>query len=734
MSKEEIKPTDKKKKRGGILSRNIGAKLSLIIGITVISSLLIVTFMTSNFMGDDVKITAEDNNRTLNSRSAASADVKLTNIRSNVFQLLDLINAAGSGSNAAIARQAQSFFFERNSDVAFIAVQSLENIKSGDIAKTSSTDLRFFNNHFFSINELENTVVDDFLSANTEDLERSCLGETIALNASPYFNIPVISLLFPYTDNGTQQTCVIIFSVESLSEAIGSGSGSTTSNTSFVINNYNDILLHPDGELVLAGAGFSNHPLVQQLRQNNDNNTSSFQTLFEMEEDGKKERYYGAYERLSIGDIVVLTTVPEKVVLEMVERTKTTNIRMTLLIFFISIPFMLFFAHLAISKPLKILTAAAEDISRGNFNTEIIDSLNKKRKDEIGVLNQGTADERDFLNTFAKFTNQGVAKAIATKSIDFEPHLKDCTIFFSDIRGFTKISDGFKDRFGNESAAEIIGFLNDYMGRMVNCVSLSHGNIDKFEGDAIMGVWGLLREDNLDYEKLPDTDLNKAKLQAEHEAHVKGDAVDCIRGIISMRYALMEYNKAAEEFTKLHAGEPKAKYKPHIQIGCGINTGRVTAGVMGGGEKMEYTAIGDAVNFASRTESTNKPCGTDILITEDTYNLLKMDFIRCQENHFTIPAENMESEILVERIPVGIEVKGKGEQHFYGVVNMPNFDIEKFFRGNNPDFKADPDCLKAVGPTGPKTLNEVRTLLGIPIPDFAKVNLNEEENKTVIKQ
>ena len=155
---------------------------------------------------------------------------------------------------------------------------------------------------------------------------------------------------------------------------------------------------------------------------------------------------------------------------------------------------------------------------------------------------------------------------------------------------------------------------------------------------------------------------------------------------------------------------------------------------MGGGEKMEYTAIGDAVNFASRTESTNKPCGTDILITEDTYNLLKKEFIRCDENHHTISPENMENEILVERIPVGIEVKGKGEQHFYGVVNMPNFDIEKFFRGSDPDFKADPDCLRAVGPTGPKTLNEVRTLLGIPIPDFAKVDLNEEENKTVIKQ
>ncbi|MBR7078969.1 MAG: adenylate/guanylate cyclase domain-containing protein [Treponema sp.] len=729
-----METTEKKKKKGVSLLRSIGLKLSVIIGVVVITSLLIVTFMTSHFIEGDVELTAQDNNMTINSRSASSADLKLTNIRSNVFQLLDLINAAGTGSNAALARQAQSFFFERNSDVAFIAVQSLENIRNGEVSRTSSTDLRFFNNHFFAINELENTVVDDFLNASTEDLERSCLGETIALNASPYFTIPVMSLLFPYTDNGTQQTCIIIFSIETLSDAIGSGSGSTSSNTSFVINNNNDLLMHPDGDLILAGAGFATHPLVQEMRQNNDNNTSSYQTRFSMEEDGKTEYYYGAYERLSIGDIVVMTTVPESVILEMVNSTRKSNLWVTLVIFFIAIPVMLFFAHFALAKPLAKLTAAAEDISRGNFNTEIIDTLNRKRKDEIGVLNKGTVDEREFLNTFAKFTNQGVAKAIATKSIDFEPHLKDCTIFFSDIRGFTKISYGFKDRFGNESAAEIIGFLNDYMGRMVNCVSLSHGNIDKFEGDAIMGVWGLLREDNLDYEKLPDTDLNKAKLQAEHEAHVKGDAVDCIRGIISMRYALMEYNKAAEEFTKLHAGEPKAKYKPHIQIGCGINTGRVTAGVMGGGEKMEYTAIGDAVNFASRTESTNKPCGTDILITEDTYNLLKMEYIRCQENHFTIPSENMESEILVERIPVGIEVKGKGEQHFYGVVNMPNFDIEKFFRGNDPDFKADPDCLKAVGPTGPKTLNEVRTLLGIPIPDFAKVNLNEEENKTVIKQ
>ena len=150
---------------------------------------------------------------------------------------------------------------------------------------------------------------------------------------------------------------------------------------------------------------------------------------------------------------------------------------------------------------------------------------------------------------------------------------------------------------------------------------------------------------------------------------------------------------------------------------------------MGSNEKMECTSIGDAVNLASRTESSNKPCGTDILITEDTYNILKTDFIRCEENNYTISKENEKNEIIVECIPVTFEVKGKGAQHFYAVVNMPHFDIENFFKASDSDFKVDEDCLKAVGKQGPATLAQVRQMLGIPVPDFEVVDLNEEENK-----
>ena len=682
--------------------------------------------MNSYFVSQDVQITAEENNHTINTRSASTVQNEFSSIRSNVLQLLDLINVTSGGKDSALARQAEAFFFERNTNIAEILLLTFADISSDSIVHTRLKNVRFFTS-----NEIDLDVTDNFLSENQKTLARASSGETIAVNVSPYFKSGMMGLVLPYTELGLDQCCLIIFSLESVAEVIGKGS----TNTTFMINDTDDLLCHPETERVLSGQSMKNHPLVQEMRSKNQNNEESRQITFDGEdENGVLSKYIGAYQKISIADISVLTTVPMDVILEGVKTTRRNNLYLMAVVLFVSIIFILTLSRLAISRHLRRLTGAAEEIQSGNFNTPIISMLNTKRRDEIGVLNRSTQDEQEFLNTFARFTNRGVAKAIARKEIDFEPHLKDVSIFFSDIRGFTAISDGFKNRFGEESPREIIGFLNDYMSRMVNCVTISGGTIDKFEGDAIMAVWGILRDEDLSFELLPDSDPSKKEKEEIHLSHVKSDAVNAIRGTIAMRYALMQYNKDAEAFTKAHEHEAKAKYKPHIRIGCGINTGRATCGIMGSEDKMEYTAIGDSVNFASRTESSNKPCGTDILITQDTYNLLKKDFIKCDENNFTLKQENEKNEIVVEMIPVEFEVKGKGAQHFYGVVNMPGFDIEAFFKTSNKDFVLDSDCARSVGPNGPKTLNEVRNLLGIPIPEFESVNLNEEENKIQVKK
>lgn len=706
----------------------LGVKLAIIIGTIVLVSLGCVTFLNSHFIGQDVKITAENNNLTINSRSAGTVEDRLSTVRSNVFQLLDLMNVVSGGRSSSLARQAEAFFFERNQDIAAVNILTGEDFKS---SARSAKESSIINNRFFISNEIDVSSLENFIEASTQQINRSCMGETIALNASPFFNIPVMALFFPWKENGLDQTCVITFSIENMLDILGTDSVNTT----FILNDSAELLCHPDTAKVLIGESYKNYPLVAAMLRNNESNSDSRQIPFSViDENKKKTDYFGAYQKLSIGDITVLTTVPVDSILEGVRTTRKNNIYLTGIVFFLSVIIILVFTRQGISRHLRKLTEAAEEIKNGNFDTPVFDELSTKRRDEIGVLNQSTKDEREFLDVFAKFTNKGVAKSIARKELDFDPHLKDITIFFSDIRGFTAISDGFKNRFENDSPREIIGFLNDYMSRMVNCITLSHGNVDKFEGDAIMAVWGILREDSLAFEKLPDSSPEKAERYRKHKNHIKEDALNAIRGTIAMRYALMKYNKDAAAFTKAHENEAKAKYKPHIRIGCGLNSGRATCGIMGSEDKMEYTAIGDAVNFASRTESSNKPCGTDILITEDTYNLLKDDFIKNESNNYSIKNENLENEIIVEMIPVEFEVKGKGAQHFYGVVNMPGFDIQKFFQQGEPEFVPDEDCLKAVGPDGPKNMAQVRELLGIPVPDFEKVNLNEEENKIQIKK
>ena len=705
----------------------IGVKLAIIIGIIVLASLSSVTFLNSYFVSQDVRITAEENNLTINTRSAQTVQNELSAVRANVLQLLDLINVSSGGKNSALAKQAEAFFFERNQDIAEILLLSARPGRQDFLTNNQLKNIRFFNS-----NEIDFAATDNFLAQSGRYITRTISGETIALNASPFFKSGMLALLLPYHESGLEQALIILFSTEGLSDILGTGS----TNQTFIINDSDDLLCHAELDRILSGQSMTNHPLVEKMRNENQNNEESRQVIFEQtDENGKKKtKQIGAFQKIALADICVITTVPLDTILEGVRATRRNNLYLMGIVLFISIIFILTFSRFAISRPLRFLTASAEEINQGNFNTPIISKLNTKRRDEIGVLNKSTQDEQEFLNTFARFTNRGVAKAIARKEIDFEPHLKDVSIFFSDIRGFTAISDGFKNRFGEESPREIIGFLNDYMSRMVNCVTISGGTIDKFEGDAIMAVWGILRDEDLSFELLPDSDPDKKQKEETHLSHVKQDAISAITGTIAMRYALMQYNKDAEAFTKAHEGEPKAKYKPHIRIGCGINTGRATCGIMGSEDKMEYTAIGDSVNFASRTESSNKPCGTDILITQDTYNLLKMDYIKCEENNFTIKPEFAASEIVVEMIPVEFEVKGKGAQHFYGVVNMPSFNIEEFFKKGDENFVLDEDCARCVGKTGPKTLNEVRNLLGIPIPEFGSVNLNEEENKIQVKK
>lgn len=685
---------------------SIGMKLILIISTLVVLSLGLITFLVSYFVTADTRANAENSNFTLNVRTASDIENRIDSVISKVLLFADLFDDEDK-TDEELSFDAANFF-DRNDDIAAIGFLAEEKL--------------FTNTQFFVSNALSPDSAKSYIDSQSEAVALAKNGMVQIENASPYFLTPVISVFMPFVKDDRSDIIVVIFSTEKVQESVSTGK----INETVLVNSRGIVLIHPDINLMMNAADLSANEFVKNAIAND---ASGIQQIY-IDSDG--EEIYAACQKITDGNLRVITQVKSAVILAAINGITKRNMMLTVAILSIAVLVIWIFAK-SLSRPLENLTAVAEEINNGNFNTDLFDKLNVKRRDEIGVLNQSTKNERDILNTVTSLTNKGVTKAIVRKEIDFEPHLKDITIFFSDIRGFTAISDGFNKRFGEKSAAEIIGFLNDYMSRMVNCISITGGVVDKFEGDAVMAAWGVLRDDNLDWETLPDSDPEKAVLKQTHETHIKEDTLSAIRSTIAMRYALAKYNKDAAIFTEEHKNDALAKYKPHIRIGCGLNSGRATVGFMGSTEKMEFTSIGDAVNLASRTESSNKPCGTDILITEDTYNILKTDFIRCEENNFTLKKENEQNEVIVECIPVTFEVKGKGAQHFYGVVNMPHFDIEAFFRTSNPDFVADKDCLAVAGTYGPKTLSQVRQLLGIPVPDFEGVNLNEEENKVKIQ-
>jgi adenylate cyclase len=241
---------------------------------------------------------------------------------------------------------------------------------------------------------------------------------------------------------------------------------------------------------------------------------------------------------------------------------------------------------------------------------------------------------------------------------------KHATIFFSDIRAFTEKSENFTKEFGDGASEKIVRWLNDYFTRMVDCIEKTGGVVDKFIGDAVMAHWGT----------------------AYTSGSAAADAFNCVRAALMMRATLFKMNRDRK------ADDPG---NPPIRIGCGINTGIVTAGQIGSEQRMEYTVIGDPVNLASRTEALNKPLGTDILITENTWELVR-------------------TRVVVEEMPP-VRVKGKEKPvRLFAVVTLK----ESGEKSGELRVKR-----------GPETLAEVRALLGIRPPDLNAVDVNTEEKK-----
>lgn len=232
-------------------------------------------------------------------------------------------------------------------------------------------------------------------------------------------------------------------------------------------------------------------------------------------------------------------------------------------------------AH-ALLHPLRQLQDAMGRVERNDLTARapVVTS------DELGYLterfNQMTAGLRQgerVRNLFALYVSPEVALEAARTGAGLKGALVECTVLFSDLRGFTTLTERMEPE-------ALVATMNRYMGTMVSAITQEGGVVTRFGGDSLLVVFG--------------TPLNP---QPDH-------IIRALAAAQSMRQALAAFNRE-----QVQMGEPE------LDNGIGIATGLVVAGNVGGDERIEYTEMGRAANLAARLEEMTKDLGEPILVS-----------------------------------------------------------------------------------------------------------------------
>ncbi|MGH6629413.1 MAG: adenylate/guanylate cyclase domain-containing protein, partial [Burkholderiales bacterium] len=189
-------------------------------------------------------------------------------------------------------------------------------------------------------------------------------------------------------------------------------------------------------------------------------------------------------------------------------------------------------------------------------------------------------EKRKVRTAFGQYLSPEVIRRLLVNPRLVDPRKTEITVMFSDIRGFTTISEKL-------DAQELALFLNQYLSDMTRIVFDRQGTLDKYIGDAVMAFWGAPFEEE------------------GHAARACETALDMMKRVHELQT------------------QWKAEGKPPLEIGIGLNTGVASVGNMGSSLRYGYTALGDAVNLSSRLEGLNKEYLTHILVNETTYAAAK---------------------------------------------------------------------------------------------------------------
>src|SRR5262249_26046867 len=243
-------------------------------------------------------------------------------------------------------------------------------------------------------------------------------------------------------------------------------------------------------------------------------------------------------------------------------------------------------------------------------------------------------EKRRVRAAFGQYLSPEVIRRLLVNPRLVEPKKTDISVMFSDIRGFTTISEKL-------DAQDLAIFLNQYLSDMTKLVFEHQGTLDKYIGDAVMAFWGAPYEE-------------------------PGHATRACHAALKMMARVRAMQKVWE-----------TEGKPHLDIGIGLNTGVASVGNMGSALRVGYTALGDTVNLSSRLEGLNKDYGTHILVNETTFAGAKNDGFAFRELDLIRVKGKLEPVVIFELIG------RNGESSVYGSWEDLQRRLERFTEARN---------------------------------------------------
>ncbi len=247
-----------------------------------------------------------------------------------------------------------------------------------------------------------------------------------------------------------------------------------------------------------------------------------------------------------------------------------------------------FFLSRRIAAPLTMVREALEAIGKGRLDTKVPLQGDDEFGQVAGTINRmvtGLQERERLKNSLSLYVSESLTNEILSSGQmpELKGERRKITVLFADIRGFTTLSETM-------SPEAIVALLNEYFEKMLQAIFQHKGMLDKFLGDGLMALFGAPLDD---------------PYQEEH----------AIRAALEMQAALQDLRK-----------DWQANKGVDLHVGIGIHTGVAVVGHIGSHKKMEYTAIGDTVNLASRLEAKTKELGVEILVSDYSYQAVRSLF------------------------------------------------------------------------------------------------------------